>query len=41
MVVADPRAAHQSRDAVFQGEIWKRSKTGRDGRLGKGKARGQ
>lgn len=40
-MVTDPRAAHQSRDAVSQGEIWRRSRKGRDGRLGKGKARGQ
>lgn len=40
-VVTDPRAAHQSRDAVSQVELWRRSKKGRDGRLGKGKVRGQ
>ena len=40
-VVTDPRAGHQSRDAVSQGEIQRRSKKGRDGRLGKGRARGQ
>lgn len=40
-VVTKPRAAHQSRDAVSQKEIQRRSKKGRDGRLGKGKAREQ
>lgn len=36
-VVTDPRAAHQSSSAVSQGEIQRRSKKGRDGRLGKGR----
>lgn len=40
-VVTETRTAHQSRDAVSQGEIQRRSKKGRDGGLGKGKARGQ
>lgn len=40
-VVTDPRAAHQSRDAVSQGRIQRRSKNDRDGRLDKGKTRGQ
>lgn len=40
-VVTNPRAAHQRRNAVFQGEIQRRSKNERDGRPGKGKTRGQ
>lgn len=37
----DPRTAHQSRDAVSQGEIQRRCKNEKDGRLGKEKTRGQ
>jgi len=39
-LVTDPRAAYQGRDAVSQREIRRRSKKGRDGGLGKGKAGG-